>query len=154
MPTSDSKRNDSVDANPTRGTAVGVPADRAMAIIGLIIAVGAGLMAALLLISIVYGYSLAIHNELPPNSKLGFRDETTRSCLRAWYAAQNVGFSWLLWGAGPMLVLNILFCVFAAIKRRPWWHVLVVAIAMPFLLLIVVVIAGTQAQSAAHAIGC
>ena len=107
-----------------------------------------------LLILISRGYVLAIHHELPPSETFGFRDATTRSCLPAWYAAQKAGFSWLLFGYGPFLALNILFCLSAAIKRRSPWDAGALSMATLFLLIFVVVIAGVHADGVARAINC
>lgn len=109
-------------------------------------------MAGFLLFSVVHGYVLAIHHQLQPNGTFGFRDATTRSCLPAWYAGQKAGFTWLLIGAGPILAWNIVFFVFAAIKRRSPQDTAAVAFGTLFLLLIVVVIAGVHADGAARAI--
>jgi hypothetical protein len=136
------------------GAIMGAFSDRVMTIIGWIVAVAACGATALLLVSIAYGYVLAMHHRLPPNTTFGFRDSTTRSCRSAWYAAQKAGFSWLLFGGGPLLTLNVLVCMFAAIKRRSPWDVYVTSMAVLSLLIIVVVVAGIHADGAARAVIC
>jgi hypothetical protein len=69
-------------------------------------------------------------------------------------AAQTAGFSWLLFGAGPLLTVNVLFCVSAAKKRRSPWDVYAASMGTQVLVLIVVVIAAIHADSAARAITC
>jgi SdpI/YfhL protein family len=126
--------------------------ERATTIVGWIVAVVASAATALLLITVVDGYVLAIHHELQPNDTFGFRDATTRSSLPAWYAAQKAGFSWLLFGYGPFLALSILFAVVAAVKRRSPWDVVAVAIGTLILLIFAVIIAGMHADSVARAV--
>ncbi|MDT5310630.1 MAG: hypothetical protein QOE48_6351 [Mycobacterium sp.] len=127
---------------------------RASMIGGWVVAVTACAATVFLLILISHGYVLAIHHQLPPNDTFGFRDATTRSCLPAWYAAQKAGFSWLLFGCGPFLALNILICVSAAIKRRSPWDAGALSMATLFLLIFVIVIAGVHADGVARAINC
>jgi hypothetical protein len=128
--------------------------ERATKVSGWVVAVIACAATVLLLATLVDGYVLAIHYQLPPNRTFGFRDATTRSCLPAWYAAQKAGFSWTLFGYGPLAVLSILFAVVAAIKRRSPWGVAAVAMATLFLLIVVVITAGIHADSVARAITC
>ena len=128
--------------------------ERATTIVGWIVAVAACAATAFLLVTMIDGYVLAIHHRLQPNDTFGFRDATTRSCLPAWYAAQKAGFSWVLFGYGPVLVLSILFGVAAAIKRRSPWEVSAVVMATLFLLIFAVIIAGIHADSVARAITC
>lgn len=128
------------------------PADRTMTIIGWIAAVAVCGAAAFFLFTIIDGYVLAIHHRLAPNDTFGFRDATTRSCLPAWYAAQKAGFSWLLFGGGPLLVFNIVFGVSAAIKRRSPWDVSAMFMGTLVLMIVVVVIAGIHADRVARAI--
>lgn len=128
--------------------------ERATTIFGWIIAVTACAATAFLLITLVDGYVLAIHHQLQPNNTFGFRDATTRACLPAWYAAQKAGFSWVLLGYGPFLVLSILFSVVAAIKKRSPWDVVVVVMTILVLLIVAVIIAGIHADSVARATAC
>jgi hypothetical protein len=130
----------------------GASADRAMTITGWIVALATCVAAGFLLFSIIHGYVLALHHQLPPNNTFGFRDATTRSCLPAWYAAQTAGFRWLLFGGGPILAWNFFVFVLSAIKRRSPWDVCAMAFGTLFLLVFVVVIAGIHADSAARAI--
>ncbi len=130
---------------------IAAPAD-AMTITGWLAAVAVSGAAAMLLFTIIDGYVLAVHHQLPPNATFGFRDATTRSCLPAWYAAQKAGFNWLLFGAGPLLAFNMLFCVAAVIKRRSPWDVVAMAMGTLLLVLVVVVIAGIHADSIARTI--
>jgi uncharacterized membrane protein len=104
----------------------------------------------LLLGFIVVGYVLAIHHRLPPNDAVGFRDATTLSCLPAWYAGQQAGFSWLLLGGGPLLVLGIVWCVAAAMTRRSPWDVYVLSIGAQLLVVVVLVIAAVHADRVAR----
>jgi hypothetical protein len=134
------------------GAATAAPAARVLTIVGWISALAVCLITTLLLISIVHGYVLAIHHQLPPNNTFGFRDATTQSCLPAWYAAQKAGFSWLLFGGGPILTWNIVFAVVAVIQRRSPWDVYAMSTGTTFLLIIVVVVAGIHADGAARAI--
>ena len=94
------------------------PANRATTIVGWLTAVVLCAVTTLVLLIFIDGYVLAMHHRLPPNGTFGFRDETTLSCLSAWYAGQKAGFAWFLFGGGPLLVFNIVFCVSAAMKRR------------------------------------
>lgn len=130
------------------------PTDRATTIARFITAAAVCVVTAVVSKSIIDGYVQAIHHQLQPNSTVGFRDSTTRSCLPAWYAAQKAGFSWLLFGGGPVLGLNILFCVFAALRRRAPWEVLAMSVWTVVLLGIVVVGAGIHADGTARAIAC
>ena len=128
--------------------------ERATTIVGWIVAVAASAATTFLLVTVINGYVLAIHHQLQPNDTFGFRDATTRLCLPAWYAAQKAGFSWLLFGYGPLQALSIVFAVVAAIKRRPPWDVAVVVMGTLFLLIFAVIIAGLHADSVARAITC
>jgi tetrahydromethanopterin S-methyltransferase subunit E len=127
---------------------------RATTIVGWIIAVAASGVTAFLFITLIDGYVLASHHQLQPNDTFGFRDATTRSCLPAWYAAQKAGFSWVLFGYGPILALSILLTVVAAIRRSSPWDVVAVVMGTLFLLIFVVVIGGVHADNAARAIAC
>ena len=128
--------------------------EHATAIFGWIVAVIACATTVLLLATLIDGYVLAIHHQLQPNGTFGFRDATTRACLPAWYAAQEAGFSWTLFGYGPLAFLSILFAVVAAIKRRSPRGVAAVVMATLFLLIPVVIVAGVHADSMARAITC
>jgi hypothetical protein len=108
----------------------------------------------LLLATVIGGYVLAIQDQLHPNGGFGFRDAHTRRCLAAWNASQRAGFSWLLFGYGPLWALGMLFAVVAAIKRRPPWRVFAVVASMLFLSIVGVIIAGIHADSVARAITC
>jgi hypothetical protein len=125
------------------------PQGRAATIFGTVIALAAVVSSGFLLFSIVHGYLLAVHHQLPPNSTFGFRDSTTRSSLPAWYAAQQAGFSWLLFCGGPILALNIAFGVFAFVKRRSPWDVFGISLLALILLLVVTVVAGIHADGTA-----
>lgn len=127
---------------------------RAMTIIGWIVAVAACAVTVFLLGTIIDGYVLAIHRQLQPNDTFGFRDATAFSCLPRWYAAQKAGFSWLLFGYGPVVVASLLMCAGAAIKRRSPWEVCAVAIGTVFLAIFFVVAAGIHADSVARAVTC
>jgi hypothetical protein len=91
---------------------------------------------------------------LPPNATHGFRDEVANSCLPRWYAAQRAGFSWLLFGYGPVVVGCLLVCAAAAIKRRSPWGICAVVIVTLCLTVVFVVAAGIHADSVARAITC
>jgi SdpI/YhfL family protein len=127
------------------------PANRATTIAGWITAVVVCCATAFLLVTIVDGYVLAMHHRLPPNDTFGFRDATTLSCPSAWYAGQKAGFAWLLFGAGPLLVFNSVFCVAAAIKRRSPWDVVAMSMGTLVPVVVIVVIAGIHADSVAGA---
>jgi SdpI/YfhL protein family len=107
-----------------------------------------------LLATVIGGYVLAIHHQLHPHGGFGFRDASTRRCLAAWNASQRAGFSWLLFGYGPLWALSILFAVVAAIKRRPPWRVSAVVASTLFLFIVAVIIAGLHADSVARAVTC
>ncbi len=141
-------------ASQSMDLSAGPFSERTTTILGWIIAVAACGATALLLGTVIDGYVLAIHHHLQPNDTFGFRDDTTRSCLAAWYAAQKAGFSWILFGYGPFLALSILFGVVAAITRRPPWDVTALVMATLFLAIFAVVIAGIHADSVARAISC
>jgi hypothetical protein len=108
----------------------------------------------LMLIGICHGYVQSIHHQLPPNGTFGFRDATTFACLPAWYAGQKAGFSWVLFGYGPILALSILICPAAAIKGRSPRDLVAVSIGTLFLAVFAVIIAGIHADSVARAINC
>ena len=128
--------------------------DRAMTIIGWIFAVAACAVTVFLLGAIIDGYDLAIHRQLQPNPTTGFRDATAFSCLPRWYAAQKAGFSWLLFGYGPVLVVSLLICAGAAIKRRSPWDICAVVMATLVLAIFFVVAAAVHADSVAGAVTC
>ena len=142
------------DASQSMDLSAGRFSERTTTIIGWIVAVAACGATALLLGTVIDGYVLAIHQHLQPNDTFGFRDDTTRACLAAWYAAQKAGFSWVLFGYGPFLAMSILFGVVAAIKRRSPWDVAALAMATLFPAIFAVVIAGIHADSVARAISC
>jgi ABC-type uncharacterized transport system permease subunit len=104
--------------------------------------------------TIIDGYVLAIHQQLQPNETFGFRDTTAFSCLPRWYAAQKAGFSWLLFGYGPVLIASLLICAGAAIKRRSPWDICALVIGTICLAIVFVVAAGIHADSVARAITC
>jgi hypothetical protein len=126
------------------------PAGRSATVVAVVVAVAAAALTGYLLVDICHGYLQAIHHQLPPNPTFGFRDATTRAGLPAWYAAQRAGFSWLLFGGGPLLVLNLAFCVFAAVNRRPPWEVFAVSLLVAVLLFVVVMAAGVHADHVAR----
>ena len=128
--------------------------ERTTTIIGWVVAVAACAAPALLLVTMIDGYLLAVHHHLQPNDTFGFRDATTRSCPAAWYAAQKAGFSWVLFGYGPILALSMLCGVVAAIKRRSPWEVAALAMATLVPAIFVLVIAGIHADSVARAVTC
>jgi len=117
-----------------------------------LVAAGAFVMGALLLLPLVYGYFQASHDQLAPNGSFGFRDAATRSSLPAWYASQRAGFSWLLFAGGPILVLSMLFYVVAAVRRRSPRSVFVVAAVSLVLFVVATVVAGVHADHVARAI--
>jgi hypothetical protein len=108
----------------------------------------------LVLFGISYGYFLSIHHQLPPNGVFGFRDAVTFSCLPAWYAGQQAGFSWVFFGYGPFLVLNSVLCVAAAVKRRPPTDIVILSMATVFLAGGAMLIAGIHAGNVARAVPC
>lgn len=124
---------------------------RAMSWAGAVLAWAATL---LVLAGICYGYVLSIHHQLPPNGVFGFRDRDTFSCLPAWYAGQQAGFSWVFFGYGPFLVLNSVLCVAAAVKRRPPTDIVILSMATLFLAGGAALIAGIHAGSVARAMPC
>jgi SdpI/YfhL protein family len=127
---------------------------RGMTVIGWTCAVGACAATVFLLGTIIDGYLLAIHQQLQPNPTFGFRDETAFSCLPAWYAAQKAGFTWLLFGYGPVLVAGLLICLGAAIRRRSPWDICAVVMGTVVLAIFFVVAAGIHADSVARAVTC
>jgi hypothetical protein len=114
-----------------------------MTIIGWIFAVAACAVTVFLLGAIIDGYDLAIHLQLQPNPTAGFRDAAAFSCLPRWYAAQKAGFSWLLFGYGPVLVMSLLICAGAAIKRRSLWDICALVMGTVVLAVFFVVAADT-----------
>jgi SdpI/YfhL protein family len=128
--------------------------DQAATGIGWIVTVSVCAATTLLIASMIGGYVLANHHQLLPHGNFGFRDAATRRCPAAWDASQRAGFSWLLFGYGPLWALGMLFTVVAAIQRRPPWRALVVVASMLFLSIVAVVIAGIHADSVARAITC
>jgi hypothetical protein len=128
------------------------PMSRATTVVGLIVAAGMFVVTALLLASIVHGNLSAVHHQVPPNADFGFRDATTRSSLPGWYAAQEVGFKWLLIGGGPILLANLVLCVAAAVKRQPYWACLGTTLLAIILLTVVVVISGIHADGVARTV--
>lgn len=128
------------------------PANRATTIAGWFTAVVLCAVTTLVLLIFIDGYALAMHHRLPPNGTFGFRDETTLSCLSAWYAGQKAGFTWFLFAGGPLLVFNIVFCVSAAMKRRSPSEVAAMSMVTLLLVGVVAVIAGIHADSVARAV--
>jgi hypothetical protein len=126
----------------------------AMTVVGWICAVVACGITVYLLGSIIDGYVLAIHQQLPPNPTFGFRDTTANSCLPRWYAAQKAGFSWLLFGYGPVLVASLLICAAAAIKRYSPWEICGLVLGTVLLSIVFLVPAGIHADGVANAITC
>jgi hypothetical protein len=108
----------------------------------------------LVLVGLCYGYFLSINHQLPPNGVFGFRDEVTLSCLPAWYAGQQAGFSWVFFGYGPVLVLNSVLCVAAAVKRRPPTDIALLSMATFLLAGGAMMIAGIHAGNVARAVHC
>lgn len=108
----------------------------------------------LVLCGISYGYFLSIHHQLPPNGVFGFRDADTFSCLPAWYAGQQAGFSWVFFGYGPFLVLNSVLCVAAAVKRRPPTDIVLLSMATFILAAAAMLTAGIHAGNVARAVHC
>lgn len=108
----------------------------------------------LVLVGICYGYFLSVRHQLPPNGVFGFRDAVTFSCLPAWYAGQQAGFSWVFFGYGPFLVLNSALCVAAAVKRRAPTDIVILSMATLFLAGGAMLIAGIHAGNVARAIPC
>jgi hypothetical protein len=127
---------------------------RAMTIIGWICALAVSAATALLLGTILDGYVLSIHHQLQPNPTFGFRDETAFSCRPRGYAAQIAGFSWLLFGYGPVAAAGLAVCTGAAIQRRSPWDIYALAMATVLLAIIFVVAAGIHADNVARAITC
>ena len=128
------------------------PAGRSATAVAVAVAAGVAALTGYLLIDIFHGYTQALHHQLPPNPHFGFRDPTSRASRPAWYAAQRAGFSWLLLGATPILGLNIAFCIFAAVKRRPPWEVLGMSLLAVVSLFVVMMVAGVHADHAARAV--
>jgi hypothetical protein len=126
------------------------PANRTATITRWVAAVVTCGLTLLLLGFIIVGYVLAIHHRLPPNDAFGFRDATTLACLPAWYAGQQAGFSWLLFGGGSLLVLSIVWCVAAVITRRSPWDVYALSMGTGVLLVVIVVIAAVHADRVAR----
>lgn len=108
----------------------------------------------LMLVGTSCGYFLSIHHQLPPNGVFGFRDAVTFSCLPAWYAGQQAGFSWAFFGFGPFLVLNTVLCVAAVRKRRPPTDIALLSTATIFLAGGALLIAGIHAGNVARAVAC
>jgi SdpI/YhfL family protein len=127
---------------------------RAAAAVSWTFAVLAWAATVLMLIGICYGYVQSIHHQLPPNGTFGFRDATTFACLPAWYAGQKAGFSWVLFGYGPILALSILICPAAAIKGRSPRDLGAFSMGTLFLAVFAVIIAGIHADSVARAVNC
>ena len=126
-------------------------AARAMSWAGAVLAWAATV---LVLVGICYGYFLSVHHQLPPNGVVGFRDAVTFSCLPAWYAGQQAGFSWAFFGYGPFLVLNSVLCAAAAVKRRPPTDIVILSMATFFLAGGALLIAGIHATNVARAVHC
>lgn len=126
----------------------------AMMFIGWICAVIACSVTVFMLGTIIDGYVLAIHQQLPPNTTFGFRDATAFSCLPRWYAAQKAGFSWTLFGYGPVLVGSLLTCVAAAIKRYSPWEICGLVLGTVMLSIVFLIPAGVHADGVARAITC
>lgn len=129
---------------------MGAPNDRLHTVLGWIIAVVMLSMTALILAGAVYGYLLAARHGLPPNGVFGFRAATTLSCLPAWYAAQQAGFSWFLFLGCPILALNIAFAIAVVWKRRSPFEIYGSSMVALLLVGAVVVIAGVHADSVAR----
>jgi len=108
----------------------------------------------LMLIGICYGYVQSIHHQLPPNGTFGFRDATTFACLPAWYAGQQAGFSWVLFGYGPILALSILISPAGAIKGRSPRDLAAFSMGTLFLAVFAVIIAAVHADSVARVVNC
>jgi uncharacterized membrane protein len=127
---------------------------RAMTIVGWISTVILCGLAVFMLGTIVDGYALAIHHQLQPNTTTGFRDDVAFSCLPRWYAAQKAGFSWLLFGYGPVAIGGLILCAAAAITRRSPWDLCALVIGTLCLAIVFVVAAGIHADNVARAVTC
>jgi threonine/homoserine/homoserine lactone efflux protein len=127
---------------------------RGMTILGWVCAVAACGLTVFLLGTNIYGYVLATHHRLQPNSTFGFRDDISFSCLPRWYAAQKAGFTWMLFGYGSTQVVSLLVCTGAAIKRRSPWEICLLVLGTVFVAIIFLVAAGIHADSVARRITC
>jgi hypothetical protein len=126
----------------------------AVAFIGWICAVSACGITVFMLGSVIDGYVLASHQQLPPNPTFGFRGASASSCLPRWYATQKAGFSSMLFGYGPVLVASLLICVAAAIKRYSPWEICGLVLGTILLSIVFLVAAGIHADGVARVISC
>ena len=140
----------SADAHDNRE----IHSGRAGMVVGWICTVIACGVTVYLLGTIVDGYVLAIHHQLPPNSTFGFRDATASTCLPRWYVAQKAGFSWMLFGYGPVLVISLLICVAAAIRRYSPWEICGLVLGTILLSIVFLIPAGVHADGVARAVSC
>ena len=100
------------------------------------------------------GYVLSIHRQLQPNCTFGVRSQIAFSCRPRWYAAQEAGFSWLLFGYGPVAAAGLAVCTGAAIQRRSPWDIDGLAMGTVLLAIVFVAASGIHADNVARAITC
>jgi hypothetical protein len=127
---------------------------RTTTIIGWICALTMCAVAVVMLGTILDGYILSIHHQLQPNSTFGVRSPIAFSCRPRWYAAQEAGFSWLLFGYGPVAAAGLAVCAGAAIQRRSPWDIYGLAMGTVLLAIFFVVASGIHADNVARAISC
>jgi hypothetical protein len=128
--------------------------DRQKTVLSWLCAVIACGLTLFLLGTIVDGYILAQHDQLVPADHFGFRDEATRACRPAWDASQKAGFSWMLFGYGPVLLASMVIFVGAAVQRRSPQDFVILAPGVVLAMLPFVIAAAIHADSVARSITC
>lgn len=107
------------------------------------------ILSVVVIVFIARGYYLAVNSQLPSNLTFGFRSSSTLSSESAWYASQKAGFSWLFFGACPVLLIASTLTLISISFRKSFIELVAISTAAWLLVVGIGVIAGIQAQNAA-----
>lgn len=106
-------------------------------------------LSVVVIVFIVRGYYLSTNDQLPSNLTFGFRSASTLSSESAWYASQKVGFSWLLFGACPVLLIAAVLTLISIAFRKSFFELVAISTGAWLLVVGIGVIAHIQAENAA-----
>ncbi|AIC73173.1 Predicted integral membrane protein [Mycobacteroides abscessus] len=108
------------------------------------------ILSVVVVVLIIRGYYLAMNDQLPSNLTFGFRSPSTLSSESAWYASQRTGFSWLLFGVCPVLVIGSILTLVSIGFRKSFIELVGISTASWLLVVGIGVIAHIQAENAAE----